>query len=139
MERRPADLPVGDYGWGLVKLEPLFGPAGQRFMVCDVDTIFTGRVLDVRAKSDAPFFVDDEQLSDADFKRLYYDWDALTQIDPDAQSARKSFNVGQWFGTAGLVDRCRIQSMGRMDLATPASLSGPLHGWRPGRDELRAS
>src|SRR5436190_24325005 len=35
-----ADLPLGDYGWGLVKLEPLFGPSGQRFMVCDVDTIF---------------------------------------------------------------------------------------------------
>lgn len=100
-----ADLPEGDYGWGLVKLEPLFGPAGQRFMVCDVDTVFTGRILDVRAKSNAPFFVDDEQLSDAEFKRLYYDWDKLAAIDPDVQSARKAFNVGQWFGTAGLVDR----------------------------------
>jgi hypothetical protein len=74
-------------------------------MVCDVDTVFTGRVLDIRAQSDAPFFVDNEQLSDADFKRLYYDWHALAGIDPDVQSARKSFNVGQWFGTAGLVDR----------------------------------
>lgn len=100
-----ADLPEGDYGWGLVKIEPLFGPAGQRFMVCDVDTAFTGRILDVRAQSDAPFFVDDEQLSDADFKRLYYDWDALAKVDPDVQSARKAFNVGQWFGTAGLVKR----------------------------------
>lgn len=99
------DLPVGDYGWGLVKLEPLFGPTGQRFMVCDVDTLFTGRILDVRAESDAPFFVDDEKLSDADFKRLYYDWDALAKVDPDVQSAHKAFNVGQWFGTAGLVSR----------------------------------
>jgi hypothetical protein len=100
-----ADLPVGDYGWGMVKLEPLFGPPGQRFMVCDVDTAFTGPILDVRAKSDAPFFVDDEQLSDADFKRLYYDWDALAALDPDVQSGRKAFNVGQWFGTAGIVQR----------------------------------
>jgi hypothetical protein len=99
------DLPRGDYGWGLVKLEPLFGPAGQRFLVMDVDTAFTGHVLDVRAESDAPFFVDDEQLSDADFKRLYYDWDKLREIDPRAQSARAAFNVGQWFGTAGLVKR----------------------------------
>ncbi len=99
------DLPTGDYGWGLVKLEPLFGPAGQRFMVCDVDTVFTGPVLDVRAMSDAPFFVDDEQLSDADFKRLYYDWEALARVDPDVQSARRAFNVGQWFGTAGIVQR----------------------------------
>ena len=99
------DLPRGDYGWGLVKLEPLFGPAGQTFLVVDVDTVFTGRVLDIRAESDAPFFVDDEQLSDNDFKRLYYDWDKLREIDPRAQSARTAFNVGQWFGTAGLVTR----------------------------------
>ncbi|HWF78732.1 MAG TPA: hypothetical protein VN694_16325 [Caulobacteraceae bacterium] len=99
------ELPPGDYGWGLVKLEPLFGPPGQRFLVMDVDTAFTGKVLDVRAKSDAPFFVDDEALSDADFKRLYYDWEKLEAIDPDVQCARKAFNVGQWFGTAGLVKR----------------------------------
>jgi len=100
-----AQLPPGDYGWGLVKLEPLFGPPGQRFLVMDVDTAFTGKVLDVRAASDAPFFVDDEVLSDADFKRLYYDWDKLAAIDPDVQDGRRSFNVGQWFGTAGLVKR----------------------------------
>jgi hypothetical protein len=100
-----ADLPPGDYGWGLVKIEPLFGPPGQRFLVMDVDTAFTGKVLDLRAESDAPFFVDDEVLSDADFKRLYYDWDKLAEVDPDVQSARKAFNVGQWFGTAGLVNR----------------------------------
>lgn len=100
-----ADLPEGDYGWGLVKLEPLFGPPGQQFMVCDVDTVFTGRVLDRRDESDAPFYVDNEQQSDADFKRLYYDWDALAKVDADVQPARKAFNVGQWFGTAGLVRR----------------------------------
>lgn len=99
------DLPVGDYGWGMVKLEPLFGPPGQRFMVCDVDTVFTGPVLDVRARSDAPFFVDDEQLSDADSRRFYYDWDKLKAIDPKVVSAIPAFNVGQWFGTAGLVKR----------------------------------
>jgi hypothetical protein len=100
-----ADLPRGDYGWGLVKLEPLFGPPGQRFLVMDVDTVFTGRVLDLLAENDAPFLVDDEQLSEADFKRLYYDWDKLAAIDPEVQPARTAFNVGQWFGTAGLVKR----------------------------------
>lgn len=100
-----AKLPVGDYGWGFVKLEPLFGPKGQRFMVCDVDTAFTGRVLEERAKSDAPFWVDNEDLPDADFKRLYYDWEQLAASDPDVQSARKAFNVGQWFGEAGHVTR----------------------------------
>jgi hypothetical protein len=102
---RLVDLPKGDYGWGMVKLEPLFAPPGQSFLVMDVDTVFTGRVLDVRAMSDAPFFVDNEQLSDADFKRLYYDWDKLREIDSRAQPARTAFNVGQWFGTSGLVRR----------------------------------
>jgi hypothetical protein len=100
-----ANLPAGDYGWGFVKLEPLFGPAGQRFMVVDVDTVFTGKVLDLRAESVAPFFVDDEQLSDADFKRLYYDWDKLRNVDPKVRRARTAYNVGQWFGTAGVVRR----------------------------------
>ena len=100
-----AILPIGDYGWGMVKLEPLFGPPGQRFMVVDVDTVFTGKVLDLRAQSDAPFFVDDEQLSDVDFARLYYDWHKLRKIDPNVQSATRAFNVGQWFGTAGVVKR----------------------------------
>ncbi len=99
------DLPIGDYGWGLVKLEPLFGPPGEKFLVMDVDTVFTGRVLDLRAQTEAPFLVDNERLSDADFKRLYYDWDKLREIDSRAQPAQTAFNVGQWFGTAGVVKR----------------------------------
>jgi hypothetical protein len=99
------DLPVGDYGSGMIKLEPLFGPAGKRFMVLDVDTVFAGKVLDLCAPSDAPFIVDDEQLPDADLKRLYYDWDKLRENDPYVQPARKAFNVGQWFGMAGVLKR----------------------------------
>lgn len=100
-----ADLPKGEYGWGFVKLEALFGPSGQTFMVCDADTVFAGPVLDVRAKSDAPFFVDNEELPEAKLKGLYYDWDRLHVIDQKVQPAGKAFNVGQWFGTAGLVTR----------------------------------
>ena len=62
-------------------------------------------MLDLRAESDALFLVDDERLSDADFKRLYYDWDKLAAIDLEVQPARTAFNVGQWFGAAGLVKR----------------------------------
>jgi hypothetical protein len=99
-----ASLPRGDYGWGFVKLEPLFGPPSQRFLVLDADTVFTGKVLDAHADSVAPFLVDDERFSDAEFKRLYYDWEALTASDPAAVRGR-AFNVGQWFGTAGLIGR----------------------------------
>jgi hypothetical protein len=100
-----ADLPTGDYGVGFVKLEALFGPAGLRFLVLDADTIFAGKVLDAHAGVAAPFVVDDEQLPETDLKRLYYDWDRLKGVDPDAQPAWRAFNSGQWFGTAGVLTR----------------------------------
>src|SRR6266852_5165282 len=37
-----ADLPRGEYGWGFVKLEALFAPPGERFLVLDSDTVLTG-------------------------------------------------------------------------------------------------
>ena len=33
-----AKLGRGDWGWGFVKLEPLFGRPGERFLVIDSDT-----------------------------------------------------------------------------------------------------
>jgi len=100
-----ADLPAGIYGWGMVKLEPLFGPPGERFLVLDADTVFTGKVLGLREGGEAPFLVNDEQLSDVDLKQLYYDWDRVAERDPEAPPARRAFNTGQWFGTAGLIRR----------------------------------
>ena len=65
-----ADIAPGDYGWGFVKLEPLFGPAGERFLVVNSDTVFsTGPVLDAFATSAADFLVDDEQQSEADTRQ----------------------------------------------------------------------
>jgi len=100
-----AALPGGDYGSGFIKLEPLFGPPGQRFMVVDVDTVFAGKVLDAHADRTAPFAVDDENLPEAELRRLYYDWDALRPVDPDVQPAWRAFNTGQWFGVAGVLTR----------------------------------
>jgi hypothetical protein len=98
------DLPDGDYGWGFVQLEPLFGKPGERFLVLDVDTVLTGPVLEFW-QCDSHFLVDNEVLSEADSKRLYYNWEALAKVDPNIQSAKIAFNSGQWFGTAGLVAR----------------------------------
>jgi len=48
-------LPGGHYGWGFVKLEPLFLPAGQTFLILDADTALTGPVLDdLNARLSAP-------------------------------------------------------------------------------------
>jgi hypothetical protein len=96
---------AGNYGWGFVKLEPLFGPPGEKFLVLDSDTVLAGPVLDVWNDSQAPFLVNDEKQSEADTKRLYYDWERAHAVDPCAQPPHFVFNSGQWFGTAGVLSR----------------------------------
>lgn len=103
---RIAELPVtGHYGWGFVKLEPLFGRPGERFLVLDSDTVFTGPVLDTSNGCQAPFLVDDETTSEEDTKQLYYDWEKVRVVDEIASPPRFVFNTGQWFGTAGVLTR----------------------------------
>lgn len=103
---RTADLSVnGNYGWGFVKLEALFGPPGEKFLVLDSDTALAGPVLSLWNGDCAPFLVDDEKQPEDDKKRLYYDWQKVLQIDPSAQPPQFVFNSGQWFGTAGMLTR----------------------------------
>jgi hypothetical protein len=101
----PAFVPPAEFGWGFVKLEPLFGAAGETFLVLDSDTVVTGRVLDAWTDGDAPFVVDDERQSEADIKRLYYDWERVRGIDATGCPPQFVFNSGQWFGTAGVFTR----------------------------------
>jgi hypothetical protein len=95
----------GNYGWGFVKLEILFGPPGQRFLVLDSDTVITGPVLDLWNDSRASFLVDDEKQPEDRAKEIYYDWKNVHQSDPSAQPPRFLFNTGQWFGTTGILTR----------------------------------
>lgn len=99
-----ADFPKGDYGWGFVKLEPLFGREGERFLMLDSDTVVTGPVLDLCSASEAPLIVDDEVQPDIEIRRIYYDWEKLAQIEPALRPAFV-FNSGQWFGTGGVLSR----------------------------------
>ena len=100
-----APIPPGDYGWGFVKLEPLFRPPGERFLVLDSDTAFAGPVLGILEDCDAPFVVDDETQSPEDLIRLYYDWVRVRAVDPAAYAPAFVFNSGQWLGTSGIVTR----------------------------------
>jgi hypothetical protein len=102
---RLADLPRIDYGWGFVKLEPLFRRAGERFLVLDSDTVITGPVLDLWDVADGPFLVDDESQAETDARRLYYDWERLRARVPSTRSPAFLFNSGQWFGTGGVLSR----------------------------------
>ena len=95
----------GDFGWGFVKLEVLFGKPGEKFLVLDSDTVLSGPVLDRWNKCGVRFLVDDEKQSDDDTKRLYYDWEKVRKIDPSVLQPEFVFNTGQWFGTAGVLTR----------------------------------
>ena len=95
----------GDYGWGFVKLEALFGPSGEKFLILDSDTALAGPVLSLWNECSAPFLVDDEKQLEEDNKNLYYDWEKVLSVDPGAQAPAFFFNTGQWFGTAGVLTR----------------------------------
>ena len=100
-----ADLPRGDWGWGFIKLEPLFGPIGESFLVLDSDTVFTGRVLELWESCSADFLVDNEQQNEVDTCRLYYDWRKVAGFDHAAHPPGFVFNSGQWFGKGGILSR----------------------------------
>jgi hypothetical protein len=119
-----ADLPTyGDYGWGFVKLEALFGSPGERFLVLDSDTALAGPVLSLWTEDDVPFLVDDEKQSDENKKRLYYDWEKVLSIDPSARRPEFVFNSGQWFGTAGVLTRDDFEPW--LEWAMPRKLRPP--------------
>jgi hypothetical protein len=100
-----AEIPSGNYGWGWVKLEPLFGTPGEKFLMLDSDTVLVGPVLDECADSDAAFVVDNEPYSADRIRQYYYDWRLVRSQDPEARPPRFVFNSGQWLGTAGIIQR----------------------------------
>lgn len=123
----------GDYGWGFVKLEVLFAPRSEKFLVLDSDTVLAGPVLDLWSESAASFLVDDEKQSGDDTKRLYYDWENVRKIDPSAQQPEFVFNSGQWFGTAGVLTRDDFEPWLAWEL--PRKLRHPKH-FMPGEQGI---
>lgn len=96
----------GEYGWGFVKLEPLFqAEPGHRFLILDADTILLGPVAHLFHEANVQFLVDDETQPEAEIRRLYYDWEKVRLVDPQAHPPRFVFNSGQWFGTSGVLTR----------------------------------
>lgn len=120
---QPADITPGNYGWGFIKLEPLFQPRPERFLVLDSDTILLGPVVTHADQIDSPFIVDDERQSEVDTKRLYYDWEKVRIVDTEAKPPQYTFNSGQWFGSSAVVRREEFTPWVRWDL--PRTLLHP--------------
>jgi hypothetical protein len=100
-----ADFPRENYGWGFVKLEPLFRPPGERFLVLDSDTVITGPVLELAAQHEEDFIVDDETPEPQRAREIYWDPVRAAQEGNPLASPLFLFNSGQWFGRSGLLTR----------------------------------
>jgi hypothetical protein len=124
-----AAVSAGDYGWGFIKLEPLFQERPERFLVLDSDTILVGPVLEVAKECHTDFIVVEESQNAADTKRLYYDWEKLKEIDPGATPPDFVFNSGQWFGSSNLLTREDFAPW--LDWTMPRKLRYP-HAFMPG-------
>ena len=90
----------------------------------DSDTVLTGLVLDVLRESSAPFLVDDEKQSDADTKKLYYDWEKVRKIDRSAQPPAHVFTSGQCSCASDLV-RWFARLLARVLIVRPLFLGFP--------------
>jgi hypothetical protein len=102
---RIADIPKGNYGWGFVKLEPLFAPPGERFLVLDSDTVMAGPVLELADYSDEDLIVDNENVSPEVAKAVYYDFEKAAEERIPVPGPAFLFNTGQWFGRSGILSR----------------------------------
>jgi hypothetical protein len=94
------------FGWGFVKLEPLFSRERCRYLVLDSDIVFLGPVIDELEKSSADFVVQREVQPDSDVAPLYFDEKMLREsIDPHFAGLSFTFNSGQYVATSGLLTR----------------------------------
>jgi len=98
-----ADVPRGNYGWGYICYQSMFGPAGERFLYLDSDTIIAGPVLDWAEKRDEDFIVDNEVLPPDVVKSMYLDVEQSVREGNPIHEPEFLFNGGQWFGTSGLI------------------------------------
>jgi hypothetical protein len=117
------NLPRRDYGWGFVKLEPLFEARGGRFLVLDSDTVMAGPALEWAASDSSDFIVDDEQQTVEGIKSIYYDAQKSAQEGVPLPEPKFVFNSGQWVGVGGAIDRDAFD--GLIKWGNPPKLANP--------------
>jgi hypothetical protein len=118
-----AEWPEGNYGWGFVKLEPLFAPGNQRFLILDSDTVMTGPILDRLEACGGQFIVDREDQTESGARQIYWDPDEAAKEGIDLPRLPCYFNTGQWVGTSGVIDRSEFDPF--VDWSMPRRLRYP--------------
>lgn len=93
------------FGWGHSKLEPLFLPHRERYVMLDSDLVLVGPVLDLLEQNPADFVVSGQDQSEEDRASCYFSRDAIARFDPAFSPPRLLFNSGQYLATSGVLTR----------------------------------
>jgi len=104
------------YGWGTAKLEPLFQPHGERFLIIDSDVVFIGPVLKKFQSCNEDFVVVHEDHPQQHINENYFDPQEVERLYPPFRYPGYVFNTGQFVARGGILKRSdfeRFLSFGR--------------------------
>jgi hypothetical protein len=94
------------FGWGFIKLEPLFDAERHRYLMLDSDIVFLGRVIDALERFDSDFVVQEETQPASAVPDLYFDTARIrASLNPRLGDPAFTFNTGQYVGTSGVLTR----------------------------------
>jgi hypothetical protein len=114
---------VSNFGYGFSKLEPLFLPGKQRYLMLDADLLVLGRVIEFLEQSEADFVVHPETNGREHTETLAYKLGPLAELDPGYLPPDRIFNSGNYVATTGLLQREDFEGLIRWD--EPRSLVRP--------------
>jgi lipopolysaccharide biosynthesis glycosyltransferase len=100
--------PTGErrFGWGFIKLEPLFDESETRYLMLDSDIVFLGPVIDALETFDTDFVVQEETQPAQDVPNLYFDPAKIrSAFNASMQAPAFTFNSGQYVARSGLIRR----------------------------------
>lgn len=86
------------------KLEPLFLPTGERFLVMDSDVVFLGRVLDALEDFDEDVVVNGWDGVE-DVEAYYFSVEQLRRVDPNFLLHERAFAAGNYVARSALISR----------------------------------
>ena len=102
------------FGWGFIKLEPLFAPERTRYLVLDSDIVFVGRVIDALEKFDQDFVVQQEVQEPDAIPLLYFDASGIRKsFNASFEGPAFTFNTGQYVATSGVLQRADFDRLVR--------------------------
>ena len=94
------------FGWGFIKLEPLFDESKTRYLMLDSDIVFLGPVIDALEAFDTDFVVQQEVQPAHDVPDLYFDPAKIrSSFNASMRDPAFTFNSGQYVATSGLIRR----------------------------------